>query len=294
MTTAIETATEPAYCLICDHENPGEAVLCSHCYAPMALIHDAIRQEREPCIISVIGESNVGKTVYLGLLLDMLSKRARDFEAVPRGAYSVNLQQAVISHLQRRIFPPKTPTEADQWHWAYYQVARRAKGARWVDLVMPDMAGEALSAEVESPKTHAVIQNLLSKTAGCLVLIDAAAAALGFPQPDLFGLKLMTYVDQMFGRKRGELIYNPVAVVLCKADYCPQSFDDPYVFAETNLNRVWNICQSRFANVQFFATSIVGSLGFGSDSDGNVVPIPLHTAPRGILEPFEWILTCLE
>jgi hypothetical protein len=294
VSTSTETATESAYCLICEHENPDAAVLCAHCYAPMALIHDAIRQDREPCIISVVGDSNVGKTVYLGFLLDMLSKRAGDFEAVPKGAYSVNLQQTVIGHLQRRLFPPKTPREADQWHWAYYQVARRAKHARWFDLVMPDMAGEALAAEVESPKTHTVIQNLLVKTAGCLVLIDAAAAALGAPQPDLFGLKLMTYLDQTFASKRGQKIANPVAVVLCKADYCPQCFDRPRGFAQTNLNRLWNICESRFANVEFFAASIIGTLGFGSDADGNVVPIPLRTAPRGILEPFEWILRCLE
>ncbi|MCP4594236.1 MAG: hypothetical protein GY842_26195 [bacterium] len=294
MSTAPETATESAYCLICERENPDAAVLCAHCYAPMALIHDAIRQDREPCIISVIGDSNVGKTVYLGFLLDMLSKRAGDFEAVPKGAYSVNLQQTVIGSLQQRVFPPKTPNEADQWHWAYYQVARRAKNAAWFDLVMPDMAGEALAAEVESPKTHAVIRSLLSKTAGCLVLVDAAAAALGSSHPDLFGLKLMTYLDQMFAQKRGQRIYNPVAVVLCKADYCPQSFENPRGFAQTNLNRVWNICESRFANVEFFATSIIGALGFSSDDDGNVVPIPLHGAPRGILEPFEWILSCLE
>jgi hypothetical protein len=289
-----ETKTATTYCLICEHDNSDEAVLCAECYAPMALFHDAVRQNREPCIISVVGDSNVGKTVYLGFLLDMLSKRAGDFEAVPKGAYSVNLQQTVVGHLQRRLFPPKTPSEADRWHWAYYQVARRRKGAPWFDLVMPDMAGEALAAEVESPKTHAVIGNLLAKTAGCLVLIDSAAASLGSAHPDLFGLKLMTYLDQMFAARRGQKIQNPIAVVLCKADYCPQCFDDPRVFAETNLNRVWNICESRFANVQFFATTIISSLGFSTDEDGNVVPIPLHSAPRGILEPFEWILGHLE
>ncbi|MFH0982965.1 MAG: hypothetical protein V2A79_15705 [Planctomycetota bacterium] len=294
MTKATETATESVYCLICEHENPGAAVLCAHCCAPLALIHDAIRRDREPCIISVVGDSNVGKTVYLGMLLDMLSRRAGDFEAIPKGAYSVNLQQTVISHVQRRRFPPKTPSEADQWHWAYYQVARRVKHARWFDLVMPDLAGEALAAEVESPKTHAVIQNLLAKTVGCMVLIDAAAAASGAPQPDLFGLKLMTYLDQTFAAKQGQRVYNPVAVILAKADCCPQCFDNPRVFAQTNLNRLWNICESRFAHVEFFAASIIGTLGFGADADGNIVPIPLHTAPRGILEPFKWILHSLE
>jgi hypothetical protein len=260
----------------------------------MALLHDVVRQKRDACIVSVIGDSNVGKTVYLGFLLDMLCKRANDFTAVPKGAYSVNLQQTVISYLQRRRFPPKTPNEADQWHWAYYQVAKQGRDSRWFDLIMPDMAGEALAAEVESPRTIQVIQNLLAKTAGCLVLIDAAAASLGSPHPDFFGLKLMTYLDQIFAERRGQKTRNPVAVLLCKSDYCPECFDDPRGFVKTNLNRLWNICETRFANVEFFATSIIGSLGFTHDNDDNVIPVPLHCAPRGVLEPFEWILSHLQ
>jgi len=281
------------YCLICEAKNDPEAVLCSECSAPMALIQEAVQQDREPCIISVIGDTNVGKTVYLGFLLDMLSKRAGDFEAIPKGAYSVNLQQAVISYLSRRGFPPKTPSEVDLWNWAYYQGVQRRGGTNWFDLGMPDMAGEALAAEVDNPKSFQVIHNLLAKSEGCIVLIDAAVASTGSPQPDFFGLKLMSYVDDMFAVKRGDKIDVPVAVVLCKADYCPESFDNPAKFAQTNLNRTWNICEARFQNVQFFAASVVGSLAYGTDEDGNIVSVPLHCAPRGILEPFQWILSRL-
>ncbi len=281
------------YCLICEAKNDPEAVLCSECSAPMALIQEAVQQDREPCIISVIGDTNVGKTVYLGFLLDMLSKRAGDFEAIPKGAYSVNLQQAVISYLSRRGFPPKTPSEVDLWNWAYYQVVQRRGGTNWFDLVMPDMAGEALAAEVDNPKSFQVIHNLLAKSEGCIVLIDAAVASTGSPQPDFFGLKLMSYVDDMFAVKRGDKIDVPVAVVLCKADYCPESFDNPAKFAQTNLNRTWNICEARFQSVRFFAASVVGSLAYGTDEDGNIVSVPLHCAPRGILEPFQWILSRL-
>lgn len=280
-------------CLICDTPNESEAVLCSECSAPMALIREAVQQQREPRLISVLGDSNVGKTVYLGFLLDMLSKRAGDFEAIPKGAYSVNLQQAVINHLSRRQFPPKTVSEVDQWNWAYFQVLKRGRGTRWFDLVMPDMAGEALAAEVETPLTFQVIHNLLFRTEACLVLVDAAVAGTGSPQPDFFGLKLMSYLDDTFAVKRGERIDVPVAIVLCKADYCPECFDNPHLFAETNLNRLWNICQTRFVDVEFFAATVVGALGYSSDGDGNVVPVPLHGAPRGILEPFEWVLNQL-
>ncbi|MFQ5430246.1 MAG: hypothetical protein ACE5E1_08055, partial [Phycisphaerae bacterium] len=168
-----ETLSDTA-CLICETENLPNAVLCSGCSAPMAIVQDALAQQREPRIVSVIGESNVGKTVYLGFLLDMLAQRAGDFEAVPKGAYSIDLQQTVISHMARRTFPPKTPMEANQWYWAYYQVRRRADHAQWIDLVMPDMAGETLAAEVAAPNTFRVIHNLLNKSAGMLLLVDAA------------------------------------------------------------------------------------------------------------------------
>jgi hypothetical protein len=42
--------------------------------------------------------------------------------------------------------------------------------------------------------------------------------------------------------------------------------------------------------VAFFAASVVGSLAYSTSAQSDVVtPVPLHVAPRGILEPFEWI-----
>ena len=278
------------HCLICDAENDGQAVVCSTCFAPLMLAEQADQQGQDPCITTVLGDSNVGKTVYLGFLLDMLAKRAGDFEAIPKGAYSINLQQSVIHHLAARTFPPKTPADIDQWHWAYYQVCDHRNKDRWIDLVMPDMAGEALAAEVDAPNTYQVIGKLLRKSAGTLLLVDAGIAALGSPGPDFFALKLLTYLDQLYAVKRRRKVSSPVAVVLCKGDYCPQCFDDPRAFAKTNLSRTWNFCESRFAKVEFFAASVVGSLGFINDDDDNVISVPLHTAPRGILEPFEWIV----
>lgn len=278
-------------CLICGHDNQPEVLQCTGCYAPMAIVQDAIAQERDPKIVTVVGESNVGKTVYLGFLLDMLAHRAGAFEAIPKGAYSVDLQQNVVSHLSRRCFPPKTPMEANQWYWAYYQVRRMEEDNNWYDLVMPDMAGESLAAEVATPRTFRVIHNLLNKSKGLLLLVDAASAANGSTQPDFFALKMLSYIDSMYGSKHEEKIKTPVAVVLCKADYCPECFDNPKGFVQANLNRIWNLCDSRFENVSFFASSVVGSLGYAAANDGETVtPIPLHTALRGVLEPFEWII----
>ncbi|HSW46601.1 MAG TPA: hypothetical protein VLM89_13635 [Phycisphaerae bacterium] len=278
-------------CLICGKFNVVDAVLCCECTAPLAIVHDAIAQEREPQIISIVGESNVGKTVYLGFLLDMLSQRAGDFLAVPKGAYSIDLQQNVIGHMARRVFPPKTPMEADKWYWAYYQVCQRTASNRWFDLLMPDMAGESLAAEVAAPNTFKVIRGLMARSAGLMLLVDAALAANGSAQGDFFALKILSYVDAIYGTQREGRVQTPVAVVLCKSDYCPECFDDPRQFARANLFRLWNLCESRFANVEFFACSAVGSLAYGtSPKEEYVTPIPLHTALQGILEPFEWVI----
>ena len=293
MTTATYTKKATIPCLICETQNPLEGIVCTNCGAPMALIQEAVTQNRDPCIVTVLGDSNVGKTVYLGMLLDMLSKRAEDFEAVPKGAYSVNLQHSVITYLSARLFPPKTAVEVDDWHWAYYQVARRERNASIYDLVMPDMAGEAIAAEVADPKTFTVIRSLLQKSAGAVLLVDGAQAAAGSPQPDFFALKLMSYLDGVVVKKKSERIKTPVAIVLSKSDHCPECFDDPRAFAQTNLNRLWNICESRFQNFEFFAASVVGALGYGTDEWDNVVQYPLHIAPRGIIEPFEWVLSAL-
>jgi len=277
-------------CLICDHSNRPTSTECDSCSAPLAIAQDAVVQERAPQIVSIIGESNVGKTVYLGFLLDMLTQRAGEFKAVPKGAYSIDLLQNVIGHLAQRTFPPKTPMEADQWYWAYYQVFRNSLDPKWVDLLMPDIAGESLAAEVATPNTFKVIRNLLYRSAGSMLLIDAALAANGSPRPDFFGVKMLSYIDSMHEIKRNEYVETPTAVVLCKADYCPECFDDPRQFAQANLHRLWNVCESRFANVEFFACSVVGSMGYATSPNNDyVIPRPLHTALQGILEPFEWI-----
>lgn len=277
-------------CLICGSTNKAEAMQCRDCAANLSMVQDIAAQDRNPCIISVIGDSNAGKTVYLGVLLDMLSQRAGDFEAIPKGAYSVDVQQVVISHLAHRQFPPKTPMEADRWYWAYYQVLQRAR-RKWVDLVMPDMAGESLAAELASPHTFRVIRNLLGKSAGMVLLVDAALAANGSAHPDFFALKMLSYIDSMHGAGRDERVTTPTAVVLCKSDYCPECFDDPEQFARANLNRMWNMARSRFEHVAFFASSVIGSLGYANcAAEGSVTPIPLHTALRGVLEPFQWII----
>ncbi len=61
-TEQIEPRTETV-CLICETEKAPEALMCGECFAPMALTWQAEARGRDPRIVSVIGDSNVGKTV---------------------------------------------------------------------------------------------------------------------------------------------------------------------------------------------------------------------------------------
>jgi hypothetical protein len=288
-TTAVGPSAIP--CLICESENHHEAAICAYCLAPMELTHQATKQRRKPSIVSVLGDSNVGKTVYVGMLLDILSKRPDGFEAVPKGVYSVNLQEAVMTHLAARQFPNKTASEPDTWSWAYYQVTRTNRARRTYDLVMPDVAGEALAAEVDHPHTVQVIFNLLQKSSATMLLIDAELAAAGNQHQDFFALKMASYIDDMLSQRPDRKVKRPVAFVLCKSDRCPECFDSPENFVETNLNRLWNMCNARFSNFRFFACSILGGLGYTQAGRDQMIRYPLHVEPRGVLEPFEWVVS---
>ncbi len=291
MTTRQVDAPDITRCFICEDVNPDDVVFCRTCGAPMAVARDAAAERRLPRIVCVVGESHVGKTVYLGCLLDMLARRAGDIEAVPKSPSAVDLSQVVIDHMLNRRFPPETPLDANQWRWAYYQVARRGRGSHCVDLLMPDVPGDVVAAEVEAPRSSRVVRDLLNKSAGLLLLVDGALAASGSAQPDFFATKLLSYFDSMHAGRAGRRITTPVAVVMCKSDHCSECFENPREFARGNLNRLWTLCENRFDHAAFFATSVVGSLGYVTTNDGNdIVPVPLHTALRGVREPFEWVL----
>jgi ABC-type branched-subunit amino acid transport system ATPase component len=75
----------------------------------MALAHQANTQKIHPRMIAAIGPSGAGKTVYLGVLTDMLSRQVDDLQMLARGAFSIKLQQHAMAALARCEFPHKTP-----------------------------------------------------------------------------------------------------------------------------------------------------------------------------------------
>jgi hypothetical protein len=255
----------------------------------MALAHQANSQKVRPRMAAVLGASAVGKTVYLGMLMDMLSRRPDRLQVLARGAFSITLQQTTVAALSRCEFPEKTPNEPDRWNWVHCQV-RRPEHRQATELIVPDMAGESILQELDHPHSYEVIREFLKKCSGTMVLIDALKLQGGGREPDYFNMKLVSYLAEMDeGTKRGRS-QKPLALVFTKADQCPPCREDPAAFAATHAAGLWQQCRERFANFRFFAAGVAGACGFRRTGNHARAHVPLRIEPHGIVEPFDWLL----
>lgn len=283
--------TVPYPCYICGGGNNFDAELCRHCHAPMALAQQATQQNVQPRMLAALGPSGAGKTVYLGMLTDMLSRQEEPLQVLARGAFSIQLQQQTLAALARCEFPQKTPTEPDRWHWVHCQVLRQRH--RPIELIIPDLAGEALLEEVDHPRTFPVIRAFLSQCAGAMVLIDAPRAQAGENDEDFQTMKLLSYLCELESDPQRGWPARPLALVFTKADQCEQCFDNPSAFARRHTPGLWQQCQQRLRRHRFFAVGVAGACGFRHETHGRV-QVPLRIEPRGIVEPFLWLVDQLQ
>lgn len=284
-------------CYVCEGGNAFDAELCRHCYAPMALVNQSGKQKTAPHLIATIGHSNAGKTVYLGTLMDMLSRQNDHLHLTARGAFSISLQQRTMAALGVCEFPEKTPGEPDRWNWVYGQVRIPARRHDF-DLVMPDMAGESIIEELDHPNTFPVVRAMLKKASSILMLIDPVRIEEGSTDQDFFAMKVLSYLSDLIEsvseptkkRKKNVTSAPPIAIVFTKSDQCDVCFDDPSGYAEKHTPGLWQQCQERFPHHRFFATGVVGAcatrLVFGSVRQ----KVPLRVEPRGVIDPFQWLI----
>ena len=276
-------------CYICKSANSIDAEYCHDCLAPMALARQAAGQHLTPGMIAVVGASGVGKTVYLGLLMDMLSRQTERMQFSARGAFSVNLQQTTVSALAQCQFPSKTCNEPDRWNWVYCQVRRNANSPT-IELIMPDMAGESILEEIDHRNTYRVIKEFLKKSAAALVLIDAIRLRDGDQGQDYLAMKILSYLSEVEPSNKHGWSERPIALVFTKVDQAEACRDDPARFAKTHAAGLWQHCQQRFSNCRFFAASVVGACAWHESPTLGRRRVPLRIEPHGIVEPFEWLM----
>jgi hypothetical protein len=280
-------------CPLCgSHSYEGES--CGSCYLPYKVIESIRSRPDPPRFVVVLGPTGVGKTVYLGMLLDLLTRGTAGLHGLSRSPFSLTLHRNLILALERQRFPEKTPVETDRWHWLHSEVVA-PRGKRTVDIVTPDVAGEAVMYEMENPGTNKTIRALISRCAGMVVLVDLVEVVADGQSQELFAMQLISYLDALRpGKKRSRKVDVPVAIVFTKADLFEEWIPDPEGFARGNVPGLLGQCQARLEKFAFYCSGVAGSCAKLIDEGGQERLIPLRVEPRGIIEPFAWMVSQLD
>ncbi len=290
----VETQQLDFSCVCCTSELVEMDPHCQQCYAPIEVSRSVAAREVQPEFISVLGASNAGKTVYLGLLLDMLGSRCSPIRATAQGTFSISLQEQVVNALQECRFPEKTPAESDLWKWLHCELswAKNKKQTRQIDFIAPDFAGEAVAGELEQPGLYPAIGEVVSRSRGVLLLCDSAEVRDSGPREDLFAMKLASYISELYPQSaRSKKSTLPaIAIVFTKSDTCPEAEEDPEQFAQNNMPRFVDFCQRKLPTRRFFAASVTGASCMVADDHLGYRNIPLHIEPRGIIQPLQWLV----
>ncbi|MEM6330284.1 MAG: hypothetical protein AAF790_08550, partial [Planctomycetota bacterium] len=248
---------------------------------------------RAPPMIAVLGAGGVGKTVYLGMLLDMMARGVGGLRATVEGAHSISLQQRATTSLAAGCFPDPTPAGAEHWDWVHCRVECRRRRRR-LSVILADPAGGAWAEEADHPGAHPALASLLKRAAGVVVLADAQRLHAGDHGDDFVTLKLLSQLGA--ARPRGRFVRRreprPLALVFSKADACQACLDQPEDFAQSHAAALLGGCTARLPNTRVFAASAVGASAIRS-LNGHNRHVALRVEPQGVVEPLGWLLTQL-
>ncbi len=299
----------PIPCYLCNSSNLFDAKWCRNCRAPMEMMRVAASEKTRtrPQIIPTLGASNVGKTVYLGMLLDVLARHREELDFTTCDAATVAMQQESISVLARGCFPPATHQEPENWHWAHCRL-KRPVGKTALETFLLDISGTSLMNEIERHGGYPVVQGMLAKATGFLLLVDADRVHRGDKDEEFFALKILGHIQEIWERQHEAqqgsqklkkrslptpLEFPPLAIIQMKADMCPECSDNPVEYARGQLPNLWQYCRDNFPNHHFFASSAVGACAMMPSGRAGFESVPLRVEPRGILEPFRWVFSQL-
>jgi hypothetical protein len=274
-------------CYVCDGGNRFDAEFCRTCRAPLALTYHAGKQKTAPQLLAVLGGPGAGKTCHVGMAIDMLSRQPDGLQILVHGAFSVSLQQQTMAALGRRHFPAATPTAPEGWHWVHCDVHCPSR-RHALELVIPDVSGAAILAEIDAPQQVPAVRRLFSKSAAAMVLVETTDLQSGEQESEFTAMKIVSEMLSVPAAKRKGWSHRPVAIVFSKADRFDTVWDDPEEYARRYAAGLWRQCHERLQRHRFFATS-VAAVHTCVDAYGEQVAVPMRVEPRGVLDPLTWL-----
>jgi hypothetical protein len=281
---------QPLSCYICGEDNGFDWVRCRQCQAPLSLAQST-EKRRDVQLITAVGSPSCGKTTLLGVLMEMLARPGRDIQLRVCNSSSLSLQESVMVLLSQGKFPMPTPDDPKDWDWVHCELK---KGRRTpVDIAIPDLSAGSLLDEWERPGRHAAVRSSLKQSSGLMLLLDAPRLAEGDRQEEFTALKTLSYLCELDGHRRRGWPGRPVAIVLTKTDQVPAATACPEQFVADMAPQFWDLCDGRLHEKRVFAVSVTPSVA-GRVTDGpDEWQTPLRIEPKGVLAPFQWILSHL-
>lgn len=289
----------PLPCLLCGENNLIDSTSCRNCTAPMEITRIVAEAKKtRPQIIATLGAPGVGKSVYLGMLLDILTRQRDRSDVTTLGTSSVDLQQTTVAALTRGEFPEPTSRKPEDWTWAHCRLSRSTRKTP-LEVFLPDMSGTAVVQEYEHRKSYDVIPGLISKATGLMLFVDSSRVQEGDKDEEFFALKLLQYFEEIqtkeaqkqhTKRRRKRAPISHVAIVLTKADCSDDCRHHTAEFVRGQMAALWQHCEDRLPSHRFFAASAVGCCATVKDRREFDVTIPLRVEPQGVIEPFRWLL----
>jgi hypothetical protein len=107
-------------------------------------------------------------------------------------------------------------------------------------------------------------------------------------------MKFLGYLSEIAQNGHGGWRKKPVALILTKADQCPQCQEDPSTYAQYHATGLWQHRQEHLDVCQFFAAGVAGACTVYQRADGRREHVPLRIEPHGVVEPFDWLLDQLK
>jgi len=147
--------------------------------------------------------------------------------------------------------------------------------------------------ELENPGTYRTIRALIGRCAGLVLMVDVVQLIADGQGQELFAVQLITYLDAIKPRRRNRKIDTPVAIVFTKTDLWDEWSLDAESFAKANALALYNQCRARLERYSFYFSAVAGSASRLVDHNGHQMLVPLRIEPRGIVEPFAWLINQL-
>ena len=290
----------PIPCYVCRTDNLFDGVVCRTCHAPLELTRSHAETKAKCQLVATLGGTDVGKTVFLGAMLDLLSKSQVRGEHILNDASSIALQKNVLTALAQHAFPDRTPSDAREWAWGRCHV-NSPQRKQPCPIFLVDVAGSSVLDETDHPGTCPALDGLFRRATGIFLVVDAGRMSRGDKDEEFFARQIVTHLAAMRqempqeprakrrnGDEHGPEL-PPVAVVLAKADQCELAFEDPHQFLRAQMPGLDQFFQEYPMKMEVFPVSAVGATATCVDRARQTREFPLRVELRGMTAPFEWL-----